>query len=264
MPIYETINFDINYHVATVELNRPNVHNAINIQMIRDLISCFKKISDYDTEIIRYVVLRGKGESFSSGADIQWLSNIISYSYERNLKESQLFSECLNLIYRCKFPTIAYVKGVAIGSAVGLLVACDFAMAQEKCVFSFKDLKVGLVPACIAPYILKRVGEYKAKELLLLGSRIDGKQAAEINLINWSERGYALDEKLDEIIWDMKSSAPKALGLCKEIIHSLNNCKNKNNIILSSSVKSASIKSSKEAQEGVSALLKKKPPAWLK
>jgi len=264
MPLYETIKFEISYYVAKVSLDRASVHNAINTQMIRDLISCFKDIARYDTDTIRYVVLTGNGESFSSGADINWLAKILSYTYEQNLKESVLLSDCLNLIYNCKFPTIAYVKGVAIGSAVGIIAACDFAMAQEKTIFSMKDVKIGLVPACIAPYIIKRVGEYKAKELLMLGARFDAKRAVEINLINWSERGYALDEKLDEIIWNLKACAPKAVGVCKTTINTMTNGYSFNYIIANSSKQSASVKSSKEGEEGVFSILEKRAPYWLK
>jgi len=153
---YKTIEFEIKNEVGIVWLNRPEIHNAFNEVMISELLDIFEKINSIDD--VRIVMLRGRGKSFCAGADLNWMRNVAGYSYEENFKESLNLSKCFYAIYTCTKPTIAVVHGAAIGGANGLLAACDFAYADENTTFSLSEVKIGIVPACISPYITKRVG----------------------------------------------------------------------------------------------------------
>ncbi len=172
---YQTLFIEYNGRIATIWLNRPDIRNAFNEVMIGELIKAFKEVESKND--IRIIFLRGKGKAFCAGADLNWMRDVANYSYDQNLKESLQLSECFNTIYNCKIPTVAVVHGAAIGGANGLLAACDIAVCTDDTVFSLSEVKIGIVPACISPFVMKRVGEYGSRELMLTGRRINGKAA---------------------------------------------------------------------------------------
>jgi methylglutaconyl-CoA hydratase len=135
--------------------------------------------------MIRIIILTGKGKSFCAGADLNWMRDVAKYSYEENFKESLQLSQCFYDIYTSAKPTIAVVHGAAIGGANGILAACDFAYCDDETTFSLSEVKIGIIPACISPYVTKRVGEYGSKELMLTGKRFKGKEAEKHKLVNW-------------------------------------------------------------------------------
>jgi methylglutaconyl-CoA hydratase len=258
---YQTLLFELDNGVATVWLNRPKIHNAFNEVMISELIQIFDEIATMDA--VRVVVLRGKGKSFCAGADLNWMRDVAKYSYEENYKESLNLSICFHKIYTCPKPTIAIVHGAAIGGANGLLAACDFAYADVNTTFSLSEVKIGIVPACISPYVTKRVGEYGSKELMLTGKRFKGPEAEQHKLVNKSFEGEDLQNYVNEIISLLYTSGPKAISHCKNLLYDISNKLNLDEAIEYTAKMIADIRASEEGQEGMAAFLEKRKPSWV-
>ena len=261
MKTFQTIELEVVNEVGTVWLNRPEIHNAFNEVMIAELIEVFEDINE--REDIRIVVLRGKGKSFCAGADLNWMRNVAQYSYEENYKESLNLSLCFYNIYTCAKPTIAIVHGAAIGGANGLLAACDFAYADENTTFSLSEVKIGIVPACISPYVTKRVGEYGSKELMLTGKRFNGPEAEHHKLVNKSLSSSDLDVFVNDVIGLLKTSGPKAMTHCKNLLYDISNKLSLQDAIEYTAKMIAEIRASQEGQEGMAAFLEKRKPNWV-
>jgi len=262
MKNYKTITCNYTDQVITIWLNRPEIHNAFNEVMILELIDCFSAINE-DKEV-RVVVLRGKGKSFCAGADLNWMRDVAQYSYDENLNESLQLSNCFYSIYTCRKPTIAVVHGAAIGGANGLLAACDIALCEDETTFSLSEVKIGVIPACISPYILKRVGEFGARELMLSGRRIKGMEAEKMQLVNQSLPADNLEKHLAETIKLLLTSGPSAMSQCKNLIFDVSNKLSLNEALEYTAKMIAEIRASEEGQEGMNAFLEKRTPAWVK
>jgi methylglutaconyl-CoA hydratase len=261
MNTFKTIELEVANEVGTIWLNRPEIHNAFNEVMISELIQIFEEINN--KEDVRIVVMRGRGKSFCAGADLNWMRDVAKYSYEENYKESLNLSLCFYNIYTCTKPTIAYVHGAAIGGANGLLAACDFVYADENTTFSLSEVKIGIVPACISPYVTKRVGEYGSKELMLTGKRFKGAEAARHKLINETLTAGETEKKLDELIDLLKTSGPKAMTHCKNLLYDISNKLTLQEAIDYTARMIADIRASEEGQEGMAAFLQKRKPNWV-
>ena len=261
MTNFQTIEFEKQGDLALVWLNRPEIHNAFNEVMIRELIECFEAINIMDD--IRIVILRGRGKSFCAGADLNWMRGVAKYTFEQNFQESLNLSKCFFTIYTCKKPTIAVVHGAAIGGANGLLASCDFAYAEDNTTFSLSEVKIGVVPACISPYVTKRVGEYGSRELMLTGRRIRGKEAEHFRLVNKSMPAEEIDSYLQSVIDLLRSSGPKAMSQCKNLIFNISNKETLEQALESTARMIAEIRASEEGQEGMAAFLEKRKPKWM-
>ncbi len=262
MKEFSTIKLSIESDIATVALFRPEIRNAFNELMIREITAAFHEI-EKEPEI-RAIVLKGEGQSFCAGADLNWMRDVAGYSFDQNFEEGYRLSQCFYTIYTCPKPTIARVHGAAIGGANGLLAACDIAVCDDETVFSLSEVKIGIVPACISPYVIKRVGEYGARELMLTGRRIKGKEAEQYRLVNKSLPVSELDKHVNELLALLKTSGPKAIAHCKHLIDEV-----ANNIALDEALTFtahmiAEIRASEEGQEGMAAFLEKRQPAWVK
>ncbi len=258
---FDTIEIEILNDIATVWLNRPEIHNAFNEIMIREIGEAYELLGK--DENIRIIVMRGRGKSFCAGADLNWMRGVAGYSYEQNYKESLQLSECFYTIYSSPKPTIAIVHGAAIGGANGLLAACDFAYSTDSAVFSLSEVKIGIVPACISPYVTKRVGEYGSKELMLTGKRFKGQEAASHKLVNKSVDDAKIDELLIETIELLRTSGPKAMAHCKTLLYDISNKLTLKEAIGYTAKMIADIRASEEGQEGMSAFLEKRKPNWV-
>ncbi len=261
MKTFQTIEFEQKADLGIVWLNRPKIHNAFNEVMISELIECFEEVNQMDD--IRIVLLRGRGKSFCAGADLNWMRDVAKYSYEDNFKESLNLSKCFYTIYTCKKPTIAMVHGAAIGGANGLLASCAFAYADDNTVFSLSEVKIGVVPACISPYVTKRVGEYGSRELMLTGRRINGKEAEHHRLINKSIPGYEFEDYVYSVIDLLRTSGPRAMSHCKNLIFNIANNETLEQALESTARMIAEIRASEEGQEGMAAFLEKRKPKWV-
>jgi methylglutaconyl-CoA hydratase len=262
MKTYETIEFEVKNCIGTVFMNRPDIHNAFNSQMIKDIIECFELLNN-DKEV-RVVVLRGKGKSFCAGADLNYMKSIAAFGFEENYKDSLNLAKCFYTIYTCSKPTIAVVQGASIGGANGLLASCDYAFCSDETTFSLSEIKIGLIPSCIGPYVTKRVGEYGARDLMLSGKRIKGKEAEYYRLVNKSLPPDKLDEYVDSAIALLMTSGPDAMSHCKKLIFDISNKLTFEESIDYTARLIAEMRASKEGQEGMASFLEKRKPNWVK
>ncbi len=259
--VFETIIAGKADKVFRITMNRPQVHNAFNATMIGELTEAFR-IAKSDGDV-RVVVLTGSGESFCAGADLNWMREIVHYSYEQNLAESLQVAELMKAIYELPKPTLARVNGAVIGGGTGLLSACDIAVASEKARFGLSEIKIGLVPAAIGPYVIRRIGEGAAHELFLTGERFDARRALEVGLVNRVVPPETLDAAVDEILRLLLGSAPEAMAKCKELLQkvpamTLEQAKGFTAEMI------ARLRVSPEGQEGMASFLEKRKPRWAK
>ena len=258
---YKTILFVPQEKIVRIALNRQEVHNAFNSTMLFELEDAFKRIKA--DKSVRAVVICGEGKSFCAGADINWMREIIHYSFEQNLEESLQLAELLYNIFTLPKPTVAMVNGTAIGGGTGFISACDIAVASEEAKFGLSEVKIGLVPAAISPYVIRRIGESKAREYFLTGKRISARKALDIGLINEVVPPEELEVRVEEIIRLLLSSGPEALASCKELIQkvpfmSFEEAKSFTAQMI------AKLRVSKEGQEGMTSFLEKRKPIWNK
>ena len=262
MKEYTTIKLLSGQGIATIELNRPDIRNAFNEVMIVELTDAFQEVGKRDD--IRVIILRGEGKSFCAGADLNWMRDVSRYSYEQNYAESYRLSECFYAIYSSPKPTIAVVHGAAIGGANGLLAACDIAVCDNDTLFSLSEVKIGIVPACISPYVIKRVGEYGARELMLTGRRITGQEAENYKLVNKSLPADQVESYIDNMVQMLLTSGPAAITHCKNLIDKVVNHIGLNEALTYTAQMIAEIRASSEGQEGMAAFLEKRKPNWVK
>lgn len=256
---YKTILFKLKDKAARILLNRPDVHNAFNATMIAELDDAFTRIKS--DKMIRVAVMTGMGKSFCAGADINWMREIINYSFQQNLEEVFHLAELLHKIYTLPKPTLAMVNGTAIGGGAGLISACDIAIASDQARFGLSEVKIGLVPAVISPYVIRKIGESKAQEYFLTGKRISAQKACEMGLLNEAVPPDQLKGKVEETVSLLLTCGSEALASCKQLIQkvprmSLEEAKEYTARMI------ANIRMSKEGQEGMAAFLEKRKPSW--
>ncbi len=254
-----TIVYEIKDAVARVTFNRPDVHNAFNDTMIKELNAVFESIAKIPD--IRVVVLTGEGKSFCAGADLNWMRRVKDYSYEDNLRESLELAEMLSNIYSSPKPTIARVNGAAIGGGTGLVAVCDIAIGATKAKFSFSEVKLGLIPACISPYVLKKCGEGNCREFFLTGERLTAEKAYNAGLLNAVVPLEELDAAVNVLVKQLISSGPEAITKCKELLRKVaampfDEAKKYTAEVI------AQLRISEEGQEGMAAFLDKRRPKW--
>jgi len=257
---YETLTYERKDRVGRITFSRPEIHNAFNATMIEELYDLFEDICH--DKGIRLAVLTGEGKSFCAGADLNWMRAVKDYSYEKNFSESLKLAEVFNMIYRCPKPVIGRINGAAIGGGTGFVAVCDIAIASSKAVFSFSEVKIGVVPACISPYVVKRVGEGKAREFFLTGERLTAQQALESGLVNRVAEPEMLDDEVDKMVNQILSSGPDALKCCKELLPAIAE-QNMQDAKVHTAKVIANLRKSDEGQEGMDAFLNKRKPNWV-
>lgn len=258
---YQTILYEYEDGIACVTLNRPDIHNAFNDVMIHELTDVFEKIDKHAD--IRVVVVSGKGKSFCAGADLNWMRRVKDYSFEQNLRESLELSDMLFRMYSCSKPTIARVNGAAIGGGTGLVAVCDIAIAASTAKFSFSEVKIGLIPACISPYVLKKCGEGRCREFFLTGERMTADRALSAGLVNKVVEIDELDNAIAQYTGQLVSSGPEAIARCKELLRSIP-LMSYDEVKRYTAEVIAQIRGSEEGQEGMNAFLEKRKPGWSK
>ena len=255
----KTIAVETADRVARVWLNRPDVHNAFNAAMIRELREALHAAAA--DESVRVLVLSGRGPSFCAGADLNWMREIIRYSYEQNLEESLAIADFHEELYAFPKPTIARVNGTAIGGGTGFLSACDIVVASAGAKFGLSEVKLGLVPAIISSYVVRRIGESRARQYFLTGERIDARRAEEIGLVNVIAEPGELDGKTDELIGLLLGSGPEALRNAKELLRRVPGMSPEEARIYAARM-IAGLRIGPEGQEGMAAFLEKRRPKW--
>lgn len=256
---YETIEIQKENNVATIFLNRPDVHNAMNEKLMKELTTCFHELGKDDS--IRTIILTGKGKSFCAGADLNWMKSMAKYSKEENINDSRLLLNLYEAIYNCPKPVIGRVNGHAFGGGIGLFAVCDIIIAVPDCKFAFSEVKLGIIPAVISTYIVRKIGLSNMRRLFLTGERFNSEYAKEIGLIDYVITPEELDEKIKNYIELLQSSGPIAIVEVKKLIDSCENMdreKYKEHTV----EKISELRVSKEGQEGINAFLEKRKSKW--
>ncbi len=258
---FDTLTYERKDRIGSITFSRPEVHNAFNSRMIEELYELFERIKR--DKGLRVVVLTGEGKSFCAGADLNWMKAVKNYGYEKNFSESLQLAEVLNLIYTCPKPVIGRVNGAAIGGGTGFVAVCDIAIASSSAVFSFSEVKIGIVPACISPYVVRRVGEGPTREFFLTGERLTAERAFQAGLVNRVVEPEQLDDAVDEMIRQILSSGPAALTCCKDLLATIAE-QNLQEAKVHTAKVIANLRKSEEGQEGMDAFLNKRKPNWVK
>lgn len=256
---YKTIRFEERGRVAWIILNRPEVRNAFNETMISEVADAFMVINS--RKDLRVVVLTGEGKAFCAGADLNWMKDVLEYTYEENLADSKNLAEMFHLMFTCPLPTIARVNGPAIGGGCGMAAVCDIVIACDKATFSLSEVKLGLVPACISPYVIRRMGDKNCREYFLTGERIGAEKAKESGLVNEVVPEDKLDEAVDSRIRQLLSSGPDALAWCKQLLaRAADMPEDKVGNYTAEVI--ARLRMGDEGQEGMRAFFEKRKPKW--
>lgn len=250
-----------NRGVATITLDRPALHNAFNDEMISELIACFLQLSS--NEKIRLVVLTGAGKSFCAGADLNWMKKMKDYSYEENLLDAENLAKLFFVINTFNKPTIGRVNGPALGGGAGLLACCDYVISIDTALIGFTEVRLGLLPAVISPFVIAKIGETHARASFMSGARFDVNRAMMMGLVHQISSFDKLDEDLEVIISDFLLAAPKAAVMAKELIREVIKKSPATETRAYTCETISKVRASSEGQEGMAALLEKRKANWL-
>ncbi|HYC62804.1 MAG TPA: enoyl-CoA hydratase/isomerase family protein [Thermoanaerobaculia bacterium] len=258
---YNTLLVELRDEVLTITLNRPDVHNAFNDELIGEAIDLFSNI---DTNAARAVVLQGTGRNFCAGADLNWMSRMVAYTREENVRDSSLLAKMYALIDECPLPVVGRIQGAAIGGGVGLVSVCDVAITTNTTQFGLSEVKLGILPAVISPYVIAKIGPSHARALFLTGERFDAERALRIGLVHRviDNDPAQLDAAVYETVTQLKTSGPEAVRECKKLIahvasHDLVDA------IPYTIDAIATRRVSEEGQVGMQAFLEKKLAPWI-
>lgn len=246
--------------VAKVTLHRPDLHNAFNEVMIAEITQAFRELGRHDD--VRIILLAGEGKSFSAGGDIHWMKKMVGYSFEENLADAGAMADMLRAIRECPKPVIARVHGAALGGGVGLTAACDIAVAVESAVFCLSEVKLGIVPAVISPYVMEKIGPGQMRRYGLTAERFSAAEARRIGLLH---EVFATIEEMDRWIDDMcktlRANGPLALAAAKRILSAVAGVP-WDAVQAETTRTIAELRASPEGQEGLRAFLEKRKPSW--
>lgn len=258
---YQYIELSRENTVATVTMNRPEVHNAFNDEMIQEITGVFKSLGEDDS--VRVVVFASNGKSFCAGADLNWMSRMMEYTYEENVIDALGLANMLKTIHDCPKPVIGRVHGAALGGGVGLISACDFAVCVETAIFGLTEVKLGIIPAVISPFVLKKLPPASAQRYFMTAERFSAEEARRNGLIaEVLPTVEAMDECLDKIIQSILANGPEAVAASKVLINEVLGTRWEETLRKVSEM-IATRRISSEGQEGMKAFLEKRKPSWL-
>ena len=246
--------------VGTLTLNRPEVRNAFNEESIAELTDFFKTTVEEDH--LRLVVLKGAGKSFCAGADLIWMKKMIHYSKEENIRDSMDLANLFEAIDTCPVPVIGKVHGAALGGGVGLVSVCDCVLSSEETIFAFSEVRLGLIPAVISPYVMAKIGSSLSRAFFLSGERFSASRAYEWGLVHEVCLLEELDSRTETKVQEFLKAGPHASQKAKELIGRVASQNKELKDMTCQMI--ADIRLSQEAQEGMGAFLEKKKPSWLK
>jgi methylglutaconyl-CoA hydratase len=247
---------------ATLWLDRPEKNNAFNAEMIRELVHAIDQVrADSD---LRFLLLRGRGRHFCAGADLAWMQQSAKLDFDANLTDARELAELMYSFYHLKLPTLAVVQGAAFGGAVGLIACCDMAIGAHDAQLSLSEVRIGLAPAVISPFVIKAIGERATRRYAMTGERFSGERARELGLLAETYPADELDEGLADWIDNLLLNSPQAMRASKDLLREAGS------VSLSPALRRytenaiARIRVSPEGQEGLNAFLEKRKPAWLR
>lgn len=247
--------------VATVTLNRPQVHNAFDDRLIADLTAELTRL-DQAPEV-RAVVLAANGKSFSAGADLNWMKRMAGYSEAENLRDAIALAGLMRALNAMRKPTLARVHGAAFGGGVGLVACCDIALASEEASFSLSEVRLGLIPSVISPYVLRAIGRRAAQRYFLTAERFSAQDALRAGLVHEVVDRDGLDEAVARITADLLHGSPQALAAAKRLIADVSDAGLDDSLVEETARRIAAIRVSPEGREGIAAFLEKRKPRWM-
>ena len=260
LPRLNTVILDIENYTGKITLNRPEKKNALNLEMVNDLKTAFDIFEN--SKEVRIILLQAMGDVFCSGADLAYLKQLQKFSYKENLKDSESLSGLFLKIYFCSKPVIAKVAGAALAGGCGLATVCDFIYASENAIFGYPEVRIGFVAALVSSFLIRQIGERKARDLLLTGRKITAEEAFEIGLINKIISLNEIDSKIEDLIKKLLKNSPNALTSTKKIINEFEYTDAKVQSRILSEV-NAKFRSTDEFSEGINSFLEKRNPNWL-
>jgi methylglutaconyl-CoA hydratase len=246
--------------VVRVTLNRPDVRNAFNEELIAQLTAWAESVTAGGPA--RVAVLSGAGRMFCAGADLTWMSKMVSYTRDENVRDARAMARMFEALDRLPIPLIGRVHGAALGGGVGLAAVCDIVVAAEDAAFAFTEVKLGILPAVISPYAIAKIGCSAARELFLTGARFSAARAKEIGLVHVVAEADDLDRIVAKYVNDLLTSAPGAVAAAKALIAYVANSQGTAAIEYTIDA-IADRRVSREGQEGMGAFLAKRPPSWI-
>ncbi len=245
--------------VERLTLNRPDVRNALNDEVIAELAAWAQDVTQDRT--IRAAVLSGAGKSFSAGADVQWMARTVEYSEAENLRDAIALTAMFAALDRVPFALVGRVQGAALGGGAGLAAVCDVVVAEDQAVFGFTEVKLGIVPAAISPFVLAKIGRSAARELFLTGSRFSAERAKAIGLAHHVVPAAGLDQAVDACLKDILASGPEAIATAKALIRDITFLSTEEAAPVTARTIAAR-RVSAEGQEGLRAFLEKRAPGF--
>jgi methylglutaconyl-CoA hydratase len=259
--MYKTLKIDHQNRIATIWMDRPDVFNAFDEQLISDLHAACKSL-DTDSSV-RVVVLGGVGKHFSAGADLNWMKRASTFGEEENRADAKLFAHMLHALSTLSKPTIARVQGAALGGGTGLAAACDMAIATTDAMFATSEVKFGIIPAVISPYVLRAIGPRHALRYFQTGERFTAQRALEIGLVTELCTREELDNKVQALVELLLAGAPLAQKSAKDLISAINGRPIDAHICEETAQRISRQRATHEAKDGIASFLEKRTPAWI-
>lgn len=248
--------------VAHVTLNRPEVHNAFDEHVIARLSDIWDELAVNDA--VKAVVVRGKGKSFSAGADLGWMKRAAEFSEAQNTEDALKLATMLQKFYELPKLTIAVVLGAAMGGGMGLVSCADVVIADEGALFALSEVKIGLIPATISPYVILAMGERQAKRYFQTGERFDGKRAYAMGFVHeYAERPEDVEYLLGQVLKNVKGNGPQAMAASKKLFLDVEGRELGEALLVETAKRIAQTRAGDEAKEGLDAFLNKRKPSWI-
>lgn len=247
---------------ATLILNRPERHNAFDDALIADLTAELKRLA-HDPQV-RLICLTGAGKSFSSGADLGWMQRMATYSHAENLADAMALAELMQTLDNLPKPTLALVQGAAFGGGVGLVAACDLVLASPTAQFCLSEVKLGLIPAVISPYVIAAMGARAARRYFISAERFGAERAHKLGLVHEVVPAEELADEAERLSRQLLQNGPAAMAAAKKLVADVSQQPLDTALIADTAERIASARASDEGREGLSAFLEKRTPRWVK
>jgi methylglutaconyl-CoA hydratase len=256
-----TLKITVAQHVGSITLNRPDIRNAFNDEVIVEITQAFAELGQRND--VRCIVLAAEGTAFCAGADLNWMRRMADFSREENLADAGKLAEMLRVIYECPKPTVARVQGDVVAGGMGLVACCDVAVSVDTAGYCLSEVKLGLIPATISPYVIRALGARASHRYFLTAERFSPHEALRLGLVHEVVSSDQLDAKVDEITQALVKNSPNAVKVCKKLLHDVAYAEISQPLVAKTVEGIADIRSSAEGREGVSAFLSKRKPFWL-
>lgn len=250
-----------NSAIGELILNKPEVHNAFDDDIIAALITGIESLQAEPS--VRVIWLKSEGKNFSAGADLNWMKSMAELNYEQNLADAEQLAGLMHALYSCAKPTLVTVQGAAFGGALGLIACCDIAIAEPQASFCLSEVKIGLIPAVISPYVIKAIGERAAQRYFLTAERFSAESALQLGLIHEISSSEDLTTRSAEIIKTLCNNSPQAVTKAKQLIRQVAGRPIDKPVIDKTTDAIAAIRVSGEGQEGLASFLEKRQPNWI-